>query len=182
MRDLQAAQIRHLEERFAGRTAFSPRERRQYSHDVGALPGLIKPLLGGTQPAGVVQPVSEEELTELARWASAEGIALVPRGKSTSGYGGVLPVRGGLVVDFVRLTEVLEIRQDRVTVQAGISCKKLDERLAGEKLTLCLYPSSYPSSTVGGWLAQGGAGFGSWKHGRVGVDGVRPRGGAGDAR
>ena len=79
MRNLQAAQIRHLEERFAGRTAFSPRERRQYSHDVGALPGLIKPLLGGTQPAGVVQPVSEEELAELARWASAEGIALVLR-------------------------------------------------------------------------------------------------------
>ena len=132
---------------------------------MGALPGLIKPLLGSTQPAGVVQPVSEEELAELARWASAEGIALVPRGKSTSGYGGVLPVQGGLVVDFVRLTEVLEIRKDRVTVQAGISWKKLDERLAGESLTLCLYPSSYPSSTVGGWLAQGGAGFGSWKHG-----------------
>jgi Fe-S oxidoreductase/FAD/FMN-containing dehydrogenase len=164
-RELRAGQVHQLEELFGDRASFAARERRQYSHDVGALPGLIKPLLGGTQPAGVVQPVSEEELCDLARWASAEGIALVPRGKSTSGYGGVLPVRGGLVVDFVRLTEVLEIRKDRVTVQAGISWKKLDERLAGEQLTLCLYPSSYPSSTVGGWLAQGGAGFGSWKHG-----------------
>jgi FAD/FMN-containing dehydrogenase len=33
----------------------------------------------------------------------------VPRGKSTSGYGGVLPVRGGIVVDFVRLASVLSI-------------------------------------------------------------------------
>jgi FAD/FMN-containing dehydrogenase len=165
MRNLQTTQIRKLEEQFAGRATFSRRERSMYSHDVGALPGLIKPLLGSTQPAAVVQPVSEEELSELARWAAAERIPLVPRGKSTSGYGGVLPVRGGIVVDFVRLTSVLDVRKDRVTVQAGISWKKLGEHLRRENQTLCLYPSSYPSSTVGGWLAQGGAGFGSWKYG-----------------
>ncbi len=32
-------------------------------------------------------------------------------------------------------------------------------------LTLRLYPSSYPSATVGGWLAQGGAGIGSFEAG-----------------
>jgi len=32
-------------------------------------------------------------------------------------------------------------------------------------LTLRLYPTSYPSSTVGGWLAQGGAGIGSYEAG-----------------
>jgi Fe-S oxidoreductase/FAD/FMN-containing dehydrogenase len=164
-RSLEAGQARWLEELFGGRATFSPRELRQYGHDVGALPGLIKPLLGSTQPAAVVQPVSEGELVELARWAAAEGLPLVPRGRSTSGYGGVLPVRGGIVVDFARFTEVLDVQRDRVTVQAGITWKKLDERLRRESLTLCLYPSSYPSSTVGGWLAQGGAGFGSWKYG-----------------
>ena len=30
---------------------------------------------------------------------------------------------------------------------------------------LRLYPTSYPSSTVGGWLAQGGAGIGSFEAG-----------------
>ncbi len=165
MRNLQATQIQRLEQLFGGRATFSPRELRQYGHDVGALPALLKPLLGSTRPAGVVQPLSEEELVGLASWAAAEGLPLVPRGRSTSGYGGVLPVQGGIVVDFARLAEVLEVRRDRVTVQAGISWKKLDERLRRDELTLCLYPSSYPSSTVGGWLAQGGAGFGSWKYG-----------------
>ncbi len=28
-----------------------------------------------------------------------------------------------------------------------------------------MYPSSYPSSSVGGWLAQGGSGFGSFEYG-----------------
>ncbi len=164
-RNLNAGQARWLEELFGARVTFSPRELRQYGHDVGALPGLIAPLLGGTRPAGVVQPATEGELVELARWAAAEGLPLVPRGKATSGYGGVLPVEGGIVVDFARLAAVLEVRRDQVTVQAGISWKKLDERLRREQLTLCLYPSSYPSSTVGGWLAQGGAGFGSWRYG-----------------
>ena len=32
-------------------------------------------------------------------------------------------------------------------------------------MTLRLYPSSYPAATVGGWLAQGGAGIGSFESG-----------------
>ena len=34
-----------------------------------------------------------------------------------------------------------------------------------QDLTLCTYPTSYPSSSVGGWLAQGGAGLGSYEFG-----------------
>jgi Fe-S oxidoreductase/FAD/FMN-containing dehydrogenase len=136
-----------------------------YSHDVGSLPGLIKPFLGNTMPAGVVQPVSEQEVARLVQWAALEKAPLVPRGKSTSGYGGVLPVQGGLVVDFVRMNKVVSLKKDEVTVQPGISWKKLDEYLKKHAMTLCLYPSSYLSSTVGGWLAQGGVGFGSWRYG-----------------
>ena len=54
---------------------------------------------------------------------------------------------------------------DQVTVQPGISWKKLDEYLTKHGMTLRLYPSSFPSSTVGGWLAQGGAGIGSFEAG-----------------
>jgi Fe-S oxidoreductase/FAD/FMN-containing dehydrogenase len=165
MRTMRASQAERLEQMFPGRINTSRRERSMYSHDVGALPSLIKPLLGSTMPAAVVQPVSEEEIARLVQWAAAEKAPLVPRGKSTSGYGGVLPVQGGVVVDFVRLSGVLSIDEDQVTVQPGISWKKLDEALARKELTLRLYPSSYPSSTVGGWLAQGGAGFGSWSWG-----------------
>ena len=37
--------------------------------------------------------------------------------------------------------------------------------MSSQQLTLRLYPTSYPSSTVGGWLAQGGAGIGSYEFG-----------------
>ena len=103
----------------------------------------------------------------LVRWAQENRIALTPRGRASSGYGGVLPVKGGLVVDFFHLSKLLEIDTKTRTarVQPGIGWEKLDRELAKKDLTLRLYPSSYPAATVGGWLAQGGAGFGSYESG-----------------
>ena len=51
------------------------------------------------------------------------------------------------------------------SVESGVVWEKLDQELERHGLTLRLYPSSYPSSTVGGWLAQGGAGIGSYEAG-----------------
>lgn len=154
-----------LEGAFGPRVSFSKRERSMYSHDIGSIPSLIKPLIGSTMPSAVVQPVSEEELQALVRWAARERVPVVPRGKSTSGYGGVLPTKGGIVIDLARMSRAISLEGDVVTVEPAISWKKLDEYLADRGFTLRVYPSSYPSSTVGGWLAQGGAGFGSWKYG-----------------
>jgi Fe-S oxidoreductase/FAD/FMN-containing dehydrogenase len=70
-------------------------------------------------------------------------------------------------VDFFHLSKLLEIDTKTRTarVQPGICWEKLDRELAKKDLTLRLYPSSYPAATVGGWLAQGGAGFGSYESG-----------------
>ncbi|HWQ13615.1 MAG TPA: FAD-binding and (Fe-S)-binding domain-containing protein [Roseiflexaceae bacterium] len=154
-------------ERFGERVTFDPTERRLYGHDVGAVPGLIALLMRGTTPDAVVQPNGEQELAALARWAAAEGVPLTPRGKATSGYGGAVPQRRGVVVDFHRMRRVLRVDPAalEVEVEPGITWAQLDTVLAEHDLALRLYPTSYPSSTVGGWLAQGGAGIGSFEHG-----------------
>ena len=157
----------YLEGRFGGRVAFGRTECKLYGHDIAEIPSLIKPLVGDTTPDAVVQPVSEEELVELVTWAARNNVPLTPRGKATSGYGGAIPVKKGIVVDFYRMNQVVRIDPDALTatVQAGMVWESLDRKLAGKGLTLRLYPSSYPSSTVGGWLAQGGAGIGSYESG-----------------
>jgi len=164
---LQAADKRSLESLFRTRVSFDRMERTLYGHDIAEIPSLIKPLVGSTVPDAVVQPASEEELVALVRWAQENRIALTPRGRASSGYGGVLPVKGGLVVDFLHLSKLLEIdtKTQTARVQPGICWEKLDRELAKKDLTLRLYPSSYPAATVGGWLAQGGAGFGSYESG-----------------
>jgi Fe-S oxidoreductase/FAD/FMN-containing dehydrogenase len=157
----------YLEEKFGSRVNFDKTERKLYGHDIAAMPGLVRPLVGDTTPDAVVQPHSEEELVELVSWAYRQGIPLTPRGKASSGYGGVLPVKKGIVVDFYRMKDVLAIDEDNliVTVQPGITWEQLDKKLKPQGLTLRLYPTSYPSSTVGGWLAHGGAGLGSYEYG-----------------
>lgn len=154
-------------ETFGERVTFEHTERVMYGHDVGAIPSLVAPLMGDTTPDAVVQPQNEAELIDLARWAAAEGVPLTPRGKATSGYGGAVPVKRGVVVDFHRMRRVLRVDPgaEEVTVEPGITWQQLDALLAEHDLTLRLYPTSYPASTVGGWLAQGGAGVGSYEFG-----------------
>ena len=156
-----------LEEKFGARANFNPKERMLYGHDIAAMPSLFKPLVGKTVPDAVVQPENEDELVELIRWAAQNNIPVVPRGKGSSGYGGIIPTKKGLVIDFFRMKDVIEIdrEQETVTVQPGITWEMLDKKLKPQDLSIRLYPTSYPSSSAGGWLAQGGAGIGSYEYG-----------------
>lgn len=175
--ELTERQREFLERTFPSRVSFSWKERVLYGHDIAVMPSLFKPVVGETVPAAVVQPTSESELAVLAKWAVDEGVALVPRGKGSAGYGGAIPVKGGVVVDFYRMKRVLDIDGDRLeaTAEAGVVWEALDRALAGRGLTLRLYPTSYPSSTAGGWLAQGGAGIGSYEFGWFRDNVVRAR-------
>jgi Fe-S oxidoreductase/FAD/FMN-containing dehydrogenase len=167
MRSLSPELQQRLAQMFGPRVAFDKLERMFYGHDVGSLPSLVKPLVGNTLPAAVVQPRSEEEVIQLASLSRTYNIPLVPRGKSTSGYGGVIPVQGGLVVDFAWMNKIIAIDAQALTVsvQPGIIWERLEKALHEEGLALRTYPSSAPSSTVGGWLAQGGVGFGAFEYG-----------------
>ena len=152
---------------FGNRVTFDPIERMFYGHDMAAMPKLVKPLIGNTTPNAVVQPKNESELVEVVRWAYQQGIPITPRAKASSGYGGVIPIKKGLVVDFFHMKEVLAVDKAAMTatVQPGITWEQLDSKLSKYGLTLRLYPTSYPSSSAGGWLAQGGVGIGSYQYG-----------------
>ncbi len=147
--------------------SFDREERRLYSHDVAAIPKLIRPVIGQATAAAVVQPASEEELVALVRWANENKVHLVPRAKATSGYGGVMPVKGGISVSLTRMREVLDVDAEALTarVQPGVVWVDLERAMQKQSLALRTYPSSAPSSTVGGWLAQGGVGYGCFEYG-----------------
>ncbi len=168
------------------RARFDKRERRIYSHDTGVLPSLFRPLAGSSLADGVVQPESEGHVVDLVRFARGERIPLVPRGKGTSGYGGVTPAHGGLVLDMTRMKGIVrvDVEAQTVTVRPGTVWTYLEADLAEHGLALRLYPTSAPSSTVAGWLSQGGAGIGSHAHGwfSENVVSVRAVGGDGEVR
>ena len=119
-------------------------------------------------------------------FAAANAIPVVPRGRGTAGYGGAVPSHGGLVLDLTRMTGLVAVDAATLTatVCAGAVWKDLEAALKERGLALRLYPTSAPSSTVGGWLAQGGAGIGSHACGwfRENVVAARVVGGDGRVR
>ncbi|HEX3011988.1 MAG TPA: FAD-binding and (Fe-S)-binding domain-containing protein, partial [Syntrophomonadaceae bacterium] len=165
--DLTIQQQNYLTNIFGNRVNFDPRERRFYANDVGTMPAMVKRLMGKHIPAGIIQPVNQEEVVILTKWAAENRIPLIPRGKATSGYGGVVPVKGGLIVEFNRMKKILVTDTGKltVTVEPGAVWQKVQEHLNEKGLTLKSYPTSAPSSTVAGWLATGGAGIGSYQSG-----------------
>ncbi len=85
------------------RINFDRVERKLYSHDIAAMPGMVKPLLGPVMSDAVAQPQTEAELIQLVQWANQHQVPLTPRGKASSGYGGVLPIKTASWWTFISL-------------------------------------------------------------------------------
>jgi glycolate oxidase len=143
-------------------------ERRLYDHDIAPLPSEIS-MIFKTVPDFVVRPKSVEEVSQIVEYANGNGIPVVPRGASTWGYGGTIPTNGGIVLALTDLKKIVDLDREgmTVTVEAGLRWKMLIEFLDERGLAFNVYPSSAPSATIGGWLATGGLGIGSLKHGHL---------------
>ena len=165
--ELSEIQKTELSELFGECVNLDKRERHYYNHDIGALPPLVKKVIGNTDPAAVVKIRTEEDAVKLLKFANRHKIPVVPRAGASSGYGGVIPTKGGIVADVTLLNKIISIDPEgqKAVVQSGIIWEKLERKLKENGLSVRTIPSSAPSSTVGGWLAQSGAGYGSYEFG-----------------
>ncbi|MBN1317792.1 MAG: FAD-binding oxidoreductase [Anaerolineales bacterium] len=157
-------------------------ERKLVSHDAAPIPGLLT-LFFKTIPDVVVRPENADEVARILCVALENKGAVIPRGAGSWSLGGVIPVKGGIVMDLVKMNRVGEISADGslVEVGAGAIWKDLMEQLHEQGKTALSYPTSAPSSTVGGWISTGGYGIGSLKYGHIGeqieaMEVVTPRG------
>jgi glycolate oxidase len=143
-------------------------ERVLYSHDLAPIPPEVS-MLFKILPDAVVRPKEPEEIAELIEYSRKKKIPLIPRGAASWAFGGVTPVKGGIVLDLTGMNKIEEIDKKgmKVTVEAGITWKRLLEELEKERFTLNVYPTSAPSATVGGWICTGGLGIGSLKYGHL---------------
>lgn len=150
---------------FAERAQFQQDELARHGQAVG-IPSGWGSLLQ-TRPSAVVWPERTEEVVELVHLAAEQGLSLVPRGGATSPWGGALPVRGGVAVNFSRMNRVLAVdpAAQTVTVEPGAGWDHVEEALTPSGLALRLLPTSAPLGTVGGWVAEDGAGLGSYQYG-----------------
>jgi FAD/FMN-containing dehydrogenase len=155
-----------LEDAFGEAVSFDPQILRSYDHDLGEMPWLLTRMVRHT-PAAVVVARSAEDAATALRVAGKYGVPVTPRAQASSGYGGSMPSRGGLMLDLSGFNRVLRIDVERQTadVEPGVVWEELSRELRKKGLDTRLCPTSAPSSTAGGWFAMGGVGIGSLEYG-----------------
>jgi len=118
-------------------------------------------------PQAVAVPESTAQVAAIVRACRAHGVAVVARGAGTGTAAGAVPLRGGVVVSFVRMARLLSISaDDRVAVvQPGLINADLQQALQPHGLFWPPDPSSFERCTVGGNLATNAGGPRAVKYG-----------------
>jgi len=136
----------------------------------------------GVVPDHVAAPASVEEAAAVMRTAAEHGLSVVPRGGETRLDWGLPPASCDLLLDTVKLDQVVEHAAGDliVKVQAGLTMERLGEVLEAEGQQLAL-DIPLPGSTVGGTLATGACGprrlrYGSPRDLLIGVTIIRADG------
>jgi len=138
-----------------------------YSKDMAPLPKEAGMAFKNI-PDVVVRPTTVKEISEIVKLAHKSGVPIVPRGNSSWGLGGCMPTSGGIVVDMSsKMNKVIEINTEELYVKVGAGCtwKELLDACMKKGYIIGSYPSSFPSATLGAWIATNGMGVGSYKYG-----------------
>ena len=123
-------------------------------------------------PDLVVAPADEEQVLEILRYCSEEGIAVVPFGGGTSVVGGLNPVPGThravISLDLGRFDQLEDVDpvSGLATLGAGLSGPQAELLLAEHGLQLGHFPQSFPYATIGGFAATRSSGQNSAGYGR----------------
>lgn len=118
-------------------------------------------------PAVVVFPGSTAEVSAVLKICSRHQIPVTPAGARTGLSGGMLPVKGGVVLSTSRLNAILEIdtRNLQARVQPGVITQVLQQAVEELGLYYAPDPSSRGSCFIGGNVAESAGGIHAVKYG-----------------
>jgi len=119
------------------------------------------------RPEVIVFPLTTEHVVKVLKLANNHGIAVTPRGSGTSVTGGVLPVRGGIVLDLTRMNKIKDIRPEdaQMVVEPGVICAQANAAVKKYNLFFPPDPGSSAICTIGGMAATNASGVRAVKYG-----------------
>ncbi|OGN86581.1 MAG: glycolate oxidase subunit GlcD [Chloroflexi bacterium GWC2_73_18] len=173
---LDAAFVDELE-RIVGRGGIvrDPVERLTYESDalthLRAVPGVV------------VLPETAAQVQAVVRACHRAGVPFVARGHGTGLSGGALPHPEGVLLVLTRLDRILEvdIPNQRITVEPGVTNSAVTARVASAGLYFAPDPSSQQICSIGGNVAENSGGahclkYGFTAHHVLGLEAVLPDG------
>ena len=149
-----------LERRFPGRVGLGEALRRQHANALTFHPAEL--------PDAVIWPESTDEVRTIVEAAKAARLPVIAFGAGTSLEGHVNAPRGGLCVDFSRMSRILAVRPDDLdcTIEAGVSRRRLNQELRDTGLFFPVDPGA-EEATLGGMAATRASGTTTVRYGSM---------------
>ena len=158
-RPLPAAMLQALRTRFGARCSSAAAVCEQHGRDESPFPT--------TPPDAVVYCESTEDVAAVLRLADEYEVPVIPYGVGTSLEGHLLAVQGGVSVDLSRMTAIVQLNPEdlTVTVQAGVTREQLNQAVRDQGLFFPIDPGA--NASLGGMAATRASGTNAVRYGTM---------------
>ncbi|MEJ8846255.1 FAD-binding oxidoreductase [Variovorax rhizosphaerae] len=143
----------------------APSQRKQLSKDFYWYSPILSAQLADCVADLVVKVSTEEDVRQAASVAAKWKLPLTVRAGGTGNYGQCVPLEGGIVLDVTQMCRVLDIGEGRIRVEAGARMHDIDLMARETGQALRMWPSTWHVASIGGFIAGGFGGIGSFRHG-----------------
>ncbi len=118
-------------------------------------------------PMVVVLPDTTEQVSQVLKYCSEQGIKVVPRGSGTSLSGGALPLADGVLLGLGKFKRIREIDFDNrvVVTEPGVTNLAISQAVAHAGFYYAPDPSSQIACSIGGNVAENSGGVHCLKYG-----------------
>jgi glycolate oxidase len=118
-------------------------------------------------PDLVIFPQTTEQISAIMQLATTHRIPVVPRGAGTGMTGGIVPVRGGIVLAMTRFDTIIEIDTDNqiAVVEPGVITAEFQNAVRRRGLFYPVDPASMKYCSIGGNAAECAGGPSAVKYG-----------------
>jgi D-lactate dehydrogenase (cytochrome) len=158
-RDVPAALIAALQQRFG--TQFSQTQAQREQHGRDESPFRVPP------PAAVVFAENTADVSDAVRLCAQHKVPVIPFGIGSSLEGQLLAVQGGISLDVSRMSKVLAVHTEdlTVTVQPGVTREQLNQELRDTGFFFPIDPGA--NASLGGMASTRASGTNAVRYGTM---------------
>jgi glycolate oxidase len=119
------------------------------------------------RPLACVLPKTKDQVSAILKFASANGVSIIPRGAGTSLSGGSLPRADAILLGLSRMNRIVEVDLENrcVVAEPGVTNLNITKAVEGHGFYYAPDPSSQIACTIGGNVAENSGGLHCLKYG-----------------
>lgn len=148
-------------------TILDPSQLEKLSKDYYTFSPVLMTQLADKVADIVVRPKTEAEVLHTAKVCVAAKVPVTIRGAGTGNYGQCIPLAGGVILDLSKMSAIKWIRPGVACVEPGAKLAAIDKVTREHGWEIRMYPSTYRTATIGGFIGGGSGGIGSITYGQL---------------